>query len=343
MAWEHWRRTSSAAVAVLGLLVGRTASAVEPTDSPRFVLDYAAPGACPGREVFLDALHTRTPRPQLVESGDTSAIAIAVRIEATPSSASGQLQLREPDGTAESRNVTSATCAEVVSALALVAAVMLDPDALSGPVAPVEPSPPPPAPVVPPPGPRPPPSPPPALSPPSKPTWEISGGAEVGALGGIGPAIAPMGGGFFDVERRVAPFASSARLGVDVARTESDLRRGSHVYEWVAAVARLCPVHVPVPRLPRLRVAPCGELQIGGHRGTTTDVPKPSSSVQLWVAPGVEGLLEWALSSAVSLEIHGGALFPLRRSRFFLAPNSTIFEVPGLSATAAVGLRVRFL
>ena len=96
-------------------------------------------------------------------------------------------------------------------------------------------------------------------------------------------------------------------------------------------------MHVTLPH--RLRLGPCGALQAAGHRGTTRDVRSPTANVSVWLAPVVVGSLEWALNPAVSIELEGGALFPLRRTRFFLAPNSTIFQVPAASGTVSLGVR----
>jgi hypothetical protein len=173
-------------------------------------------------------------------------------------------------------------------------------------------------------------------------------GFELGALGGIGPSLAPMGGALIDGE--LAPRATrfpallltpALRISADVAMTSSDLLVGSQRYQWFGGSVRLCPLHIPLP-LAHLRIAPCGALQLGVHHGTTEDVPAPTSNVRLRVAPVVGGSLEWAVSSSLAFELQGGAFFPLRRSRFFLAPNTTIFEVPVASGTATLTLRVRF-
>jgi hypothetical protein len=332
------------------LLASHLAHAGE-AENPRFRLVFSAPPQCPDRAAFLAAIHARTPRPHLVEDDDGSAISLRVAIEtAGDLSASGRLELREPDGTEETRSVTSRTCAEVTDALALVAAVMLDPEARMGPApappAPTgtalpPPAPAPPAPPVPPSPPQPPPAPRPAPLAPRATRWHLWGGAEVGALGGIGPAVAPMGGLFVDVERNARGLASTARLGVDLATTSSALRTGRHTYEWGGATLRICPAYLTLPS--SLRFAPCAGFQVGWHRGTTRDVRSPSTHSDLWLAPTLGGSLEWRASSSVSLELQGGALFPLRQSRFFLAPSSTIFEVPAAAAMGSLGVRVRFL
>jgi hypothetical protein len=287
-------------------------------------------------------VHTRTPRPQLAAPNEPGAIALRIGVETGPGeSASGRLELEEPDGTKESRRVSSRTCNEVVNALALVAAVMLDPEAHSGEVA-AEPATPP-IPVGPPAISPPPPlgrkrqPPPPAPPPP----WGLFGGVDVGVLGGVGPALATTASAFVDLERRWFGSASTARLSVDAARTSSDLRGGTQTYEWLGSTVRLCPLYLALPG--RVRVAPCAALQVAGHRGTTRNVRQPASSRQLWLAPALEGTVEWAVSSSFSVELQAGAVFPIRQSRFYLAPSSTIHEVPTLTIVSSLGVRVRFL
>ncbi|MDF2697037.1 MAG: Autotransporter, partial [Labilithrix sp.] len=185
------------------------------------------------------------------------------------------------------------------------------------------------------------PKPTPAQAPRPPPPWRLFGGADVGLLGGVGPALAPAGAVFVDVERRAHGLSSTARLSVDVARTASDLRGGSHTYEWVGSTLRVCPAYLALPA--RFRVAPCAGFQAAGLRGTTRNVRSPASNLQLWLAPVLSGTVEWEASSSFSLEFQAGAVFPLRQSRFFLAPSSTIHEVPALTVAASLGVRVRFL
>ncbi len=345
------RRIGAASCAV-AMLLARVAHGQEAgpkdADGTRFHLFYQAPAGCPDRGAFAGAIHDRTSRPRLVDD-DATAITLRVVIEARPEGASGRLVLRDPDGTEETRSVASRTCGEVSDALALVAAVMLDPDARTNnepprkpEQKPPEPAPPPASSQAPPPkpaGPRPTPALP-RVEP--KARWIFAAGLELGIASGIGPAIAPKGGAFGDVERRwPTGLTSSLRVSLDAAATSSALRSGSQTYEWLGATVRLCPAHFELPA--HLRVAPCAGLQTAGHRGTTRDVRSPTARTELWLAPVASGTVDWAVTPAVSLEVQGGILLPLRRSRYFLAPASTIFEVPVAAATAGVGVRVRFL
>lgn len=278
----------------------------------------------------------------------SEAISFRVAIEGGATSTSGQLDVREPGGATQQRSVSSRTCGEVAKALALVAALILDPDARTSDAEtppfpespPVPPAPPPLAPARPPPRSAPSPAPPAATLAPH--AWRIAAGGELGAIGGIGPDLAPMGGAFIDVGLRTRRLLAPAfRLTVDLAATGNDLRSGSQSYWWLAWTLRGCPIHVVLPA--RFRLGPCVGLQIGVHHGVTSDVANPTSHSDLWLAPLAEGTLEWAATPKITVELRGGGLVPLRRTRFFLAPNTTLYEVPPVAGTFGLSFRVTFL
>jgi hypothetical protein len=355
--------TATVVMAVLLLGTASSVRAAEPEGTP-FRLEYEASAACPDRDAFVREILARTTRPRLVTGDDARAIAMRVVIETkNDASSSGRLDVREPDGTSETRSVTSRTCSEVAAGLALVAALVLDPDArtdaeptrpLPEPVpstdAPTTTRPTRPTPPTTPTTPTTPPSPSDrsvARTPlplPAPESWtRATAGAQVGFLGGIGPALAPMIGAFIDLEHKWRRGPSSAvRLGFDVAQTQSGLAQdGTQAYEWFGGSVRLCPLYVALSQ--HWRAAPCAAMQIAAHRATAQRVPNPTSSTDAWLAPAAIATLEWAISREIGLELHGGALFPLLRSRYFLAPNTTIFEVPAVAPTAGFALRVRIL
>lgn len=110
------------------------------------------PGAtCPSGDPFATQLLRRTDRIREA-AGDESAVVFRLEVEPGKDHASGRLTVREPDGSETEREVVGASCQEVVSAMVLIAAVLLDPNASLEPLAP--PSPPPPKPPSPPPPPR---------------------------------------------------------------------------------------------------------------------------------------------------------------------------------------------
>jgi hypothetical protein len=331
-------RGASVLFVILAMLVPSFASAEEETP---FHLSYEAPAACPDRSAFLAAVRARTARARLVSEHEP-AISFTAIVESTGSDAVGHLEVREPEpdsAAVQRRSLSSRTCVEVVKALALVVALLLDPDARTGDPAPLDEPAPPPPPALPKrledkPSPRPTPH-----------SEALAAGAEVGMVGGIGPALAPVVGAFVDLELErtgatMLRFEPSFRLGADFGTTSSDLPAGAQRYWWLAGALRVCPLRlVPVEGL---RLAPCGGIQVGAHHGSTREVPNPTSSADLWVAPTFGASFDWRLSQTVSLELWGGGAAPLIRTRFFLAPNTTIFEVPAVSGGGGIALRARF-
>ncbi|MDF2694321.1 MAG: Autotransporter [Labilithrix sp.] len=336
-----------AAVLVVALAPSARADPLE-TTGPRFHLAYAAPGGCPDRAAFLSALHARTKRARLAADGET-AIDLSIAIETGPESVIGHLEVREPGGSHQRRSLSNDRCIDVVEGLALVVALLLDPDAGLGDLpalSPVQPEAGPPAPVAAstttttgrsaPPEQRE------RSTPPPRP-FALAVGGELGAMGGVAPVLAPVAGAFVDLD--TAPgrsgMAPSFRLGLDFAAASSDAPAGRQSYGWLGATARGCPVRVMLA--PSLSAAPCAAFAIGAHHATTSGVPSPTASTTPWIAAVAGANLQWAVTPALVVELQGGAVFPILRRRFFLAdPDTTIFEVPVASGTGSVTGRWRF-
>jgi hypothetical protein len=88
-------------------------------------LTYRAAGDCPAEARFVDAVQRRTARWQIV--AEEHARAFDVDVSAGGSRSRGVLRITAPDGTVTRRAVAGASCAEVVSALALMTALAIDP------------------------------------------------------------------------------------------------------------------------------------------------------------------------------------------------------------------------
>lgn len=327
----------------------RSARAEAPVDdgsSPPFQLSYEAPpGQCPNAHAFLGAIRARTERARLAAPGDESAVSIAVRIGASPGApVAGRLEIREPDGTRQERAVESATCDEVAKALALVVALYLDPDAT---IAPEPPAPPPPPPTPPRRSAEPPP---PAPPPPARGyAVGIGAGAAVGLLGGLAPAVAPLGRLFGEVTvarpnegsgglaSRLRP---SARLSFDAATATGDVAAGTQRYFLFAGSLRLCPLDVRAEGT--LHLGPCGGLQGGVHRGVSEGVPNARAQDKPWLAPSATVHASLSVAERVTVELEAGAVFPLVHTRFFLGPDVTLWKVPAVTGTANAAMTVWF-
>lgn len=118
----HPRRLVAAAV-LTGALAGADARA----DVQPLRISYEAHEGCPGAETFLRELTLRTSRARAATPGE-AALEVLVRLTRSEGATRGRITLGAGEG-ARVREVDGATCAEVVAALALIAALRVDPTA----------------------------------------------------------------------------------------------------------------------------------------------------------------------------------------------------------------------
>lgn len=120
-----WAALAAGALARVPGLLGSTAAA-EPLEPIRIVYD-AGPG-CPSSSDLEAEVRARTSRARLA-GPDERARGFAIRIVQARDGFRGRLDVREPDGALSTREVSGESCAEVASALALVMALAVDPQA----------------------------------------------------------------------------------------------------------------------------------------------------------------------------------------------------------------------
>jgi len=120
------RRVGVLSGAAIGLVIFVTTLRARAQSSVPIRLDYVAPGSCPDRGAFASQLATRTRRLQIV-SGDTRAQVLTVRVGPRGTRFVGHLTIGDSGGGASERDVEGRSCAEVVTALALIGALVLDP------------------------------------------------------------------------------------------------------------------------------------------------------------------------------------------------------------------------
>lgn len=97
-------------------------------ESERVPIQFEAPKGCSDETVFLRALKKRTKRFELVSEPHTTRWFMAT-IRRSGSSVLGQLEIRGSDSAGSVRNVAGKTCDEVAAALALMAALAIEPNA----------------------------------------------------------------------------------------------------------------------------------------------------------------------------------------------------------------------
>jgi hypothetical protein len=298
-----------------------------------FRLDYWEASHCAARAEFSWQLQARTHRLRRAYPGE-QALVLTVRLSITGDQVDGLVVLREPDGRTTMRHVSGETCSEVVAALALVTAVMVDPEALTEPVIrkasgrhikPV-----PSAPPAPPPEPRP---------------WRF------GLLGGtsLQTAAAPEPLLVHAAEIEVLPAPGwlpepALTLSLHGGRSgQIQAHGGQAEFAWTSGRLVACPTRWPARAPAAFR--PCLSLDVGALRGTGSGVGNPASRGALWLAPG--GVIRWEflVGNWLVVVADGGTLFPLVRTRFYFGPSAdkgTVYRTPVAGLTAGVRAGVRF-
>jgi hypothetical protein len=347
-----------AAFALLFGLFLSTPSAL--ADQESVSLDFRASAGCPNREQFISRVRARTERVRFVDAGSANASGLHVQADYEGDRAVGRLRLG--DGREAERLVTGKTCPDVISALALIAAVAIDPTAISDPsesVAAIAPSASIPEPesqargveAQAPPSPETP-----AAGPASHAPLPWFGGA--GARGeisrGFGPRTITLAGAsvFGEVGLDLGgSWRSAARLAALLEQSPTvvpDQMPDSAAATFTLLAGRLsiCPVEFS-PR-PSFRVRPCAELELGQLTGKGRPVANGAvtslhSGTMTRVAVGqtLQGRIR--LASRVWLELEMALREPLLRQNFvFHDPDVTVTSAPVVELGGALGLGLLF-
>jgi hypothetical protein len=345
---------------VLGGIVLVAASVVADSPVPVHVV-YSAAGGCPSEASFVNQLRTRTARVRPV-ADDGRALVLLVRAGRAGARFVGSLALRGSDGTETHREIEAATCDEVVSGLALIAAVAVDPAILA------------------------PTNPPAAIagsdaamseasanpgaedsaaasetaadagpaneaarsevrseiaSTPSA-AWHFGAGAGVGVFDAPAPTLLLVVPLFAVVDAPADDwFSPSARLRVE----RGAWSLGSTPSQPTVAIALtsgsldLCPVAV---RVAPLRFEPCVRVQGGALDVSGLNVTPSRTSTRLWLAAGAVARARWLTWGRLSLEGEMAAVAPLIRDRFYTEPATTVYRPPVLGWAASAGAGVFF-
>jgi hypothetical protein len=350
------------------LLLAAAAAAAQDAVEPVHI-EFHAPSGCPGEAAFLAQVHARTSKVRGAAAGER-ARTFTITVTRRASGILGQLKIEDPPAPPALREVSGEDCGEIVSALALITALAVDPHASTAPQTSLSTTPTP-APVAEPPAaeapvsaapagspPLPPYAPPPpwlgpiamplpALLPPLRSAaapsrWRLSSGLQIAAISAVAPGIIPGVDGFIDVEQRAASvFSPSFRVSVFWA-TGGGIRVGpvfSNFY-WLAGRLEGCPLQIrPVASV---RLSPCGLIDAGRLQAEGGGRVASAIRVRPWVAPGVLGRLRWEIVDPLLVEVEAGAFFPLVRDTFFIEPGIDVHRAPPVGGSLAAGVGVHF-
>ncbi|HVW27845.1 MAG TPA: hypothetical protein VHC69_20910 [Polyangiaceae bacterium] len=252
--------------------------------------------------------------------GGEAARTFSVVVEQAGAGYRAALDVVDVAGAVNRREVDGADCAEVVSAVALVAALAVDPAAGASPsgaapvtVAPEATATPPPiaanAPPAPPvvpalrepaPEPRP--------SSPVRYRWSVGGGGEVRFA--VVPAVALGGAIHIDVAPTTGVFVPSFRLSAHAVTTRVERTGITADLTWWSSRWDVCPLRAAASPLV---VEACGVLDLGALTTSGGGVERPSNATRFWGAAGFSPRLRWAATPSVELSFESALEFPFRR------------------------------
>lgn len=287
-------------------------------------LDYAAAAPCRDEAVFWAQLVRRSP--DLVRAASDRRLTVQLRPDAEAGGFVGVLVLETLAGRSDARIVRGKDCTEVQTALALLAALTIAPQARETelePMAAQQSAP---------------------LRSPARRRPLLIAIALLGAgvQGGAVPAWSPsliLASRFF-APQRVA--FSDFGLGLRFSRGPTlSTRAGSAEISVLTLSASLCALHWT--RQDWRLGLPCVGLDGGILRGTGSDIARPGSDWATYAAVHAAAHARWRVIGPLFLLAHGALEIPLSRHRFeFNRPKSAIFQVKSVGFQGHTGLALEF-
>jgi hypothetical protein len=303
-----------------------------------FRLEFWAEGRCPDAVEFARQIQTRAPRLRLAE-GAEPALGFYAELVEHDGAASGRLTARSADGREVVREVRGPTCADVATALALIAALAADPNQPvehetaetklarpptlrhlmdDGATALVEPD-------------------------PATQRWTFGIGGGVGFESTIAPNPGYSLGIAFDAESYPGsawrPLLSLSAMRAVASTTET--RTSSVSFDWVTFRLAVCPVRWPEET--PLFIRPCAFLDAGFLGADVERDARSRARTHPWAAVGGFLRTEALVGEVMSFQLDGGVTVPLVRSSFSAGDDQpTAFQVPGSGILGRIGLSYRF-
>jgi hypothetical protein len=339
------RWTSQPCISVIAFLVVVGFSARARGDEEPIDLVYQTYESCPSERQFLAMVVGRAAK-NLVASERARSRKFYVTVAPHHGGTIGRLEIWSGTDKA-SREVTGANCSEVVSALALFTALVIDPSASTEPPKPPEESA---RPIEP----KRPPAPPPPIEPDTRPPPRpdrrrmdevLTGVRLVGEGGFTGGSALPntaRGGGFF-AQWRTPSFGAYRASGTYFTPVDTD--RSS--FRFLAGRLDGCPVQLNLGRL--VVFEPCLAVELGAVSASAKAATglAPSSERRWWVAGGLLGRARFAPFRWIFAELEGGASVPFTRYVFLLGTETDIrgevHRVPAVGWVLGLGLGARIL
>ncbi len=291
-------------------------------------IDYEAPSPCPGADAFADAVRSRTGR---------EPPGARVKITRSDGAYSGVVAVEQGGRVSAPRNVTSASCADVVEALAVVVSVAIEEERA---VAEVRPE---------------------AARPEAARSDAAHPEAERAATAKAPPSRRLVWGLGAGAEAAwIADAVPSVRVVAEVARTHEggrgprlrlagsrtldgsrEVREGRAELTLTKASLELCPVEVRPTKALALRPCAGAEAGILDVAGSGASLVRARERSRPWAAVSLLGGAE-VTSGRVSLGLEAGAALPLVREAFFFEPDAAVWMAPRVAVLSRITAMVRF-
>jgi hypothetical protein len=344
-----------------------------------FTVTYKAFDGCPDRAAFIRGVQSRSRLAKPVGAAEQPDIVFAVELKAvSKKKVTGKLLITQGI-TASDRSVTGVSCLEVSTALALIAALSIDPEAANVVVPEPLPLPPDwsgppilgsqpalitgPAPVIVPswmpplewrPALIPPPSdldliplplPVDPFAPAKLPGLEVGFGARM--ILDVGPAPTPLVGGAAQVElREVGPLTWSIRAELSYTVTAeasaSESLPASIRGDYRMLRGRFIGCIPGWSPAPWVRLWPCASVGGGGEWAEYTRAASQVGSAGPWLETGLAGRVELAPLPWLAIEVQAGPALALVRSKFKAGDSLTVFEPSPAGFGLATGVSAAF-
>ncbi len=316
---------------VVCVVLAWSPSALAAPPGQPFRLEYWAEGHCPDAIEFARQIQTRAPRLRPAEA-DEPALGFYAELVERGGAATGRLTARTPDGREVAREVRGPTCDDVVTALALIAALAADPSqAVAAPatgVVRVQPAAParhrvrddlpveelePPDPAL---------------------RWTFGVGGGLSFDSSIAPSPGYGLGVEFDAEGKGGS-ALRPLFGL------SAIRAGDASFTWLAFRGTVCPLRLP--EATPLFIRPCLFLDAGVLQGNVSLAGTSRDESKSWFAAGGFVRVEALADEVLSFQLDGGVTAALKRDTFDAGSgDGNAFRVPPSGILGRIGLSYRF-
>ena len=291
-------------------------------------LEVVTAAGCPSPQSVEEEIRWRAPGANLV-AGAAQRLRIVIVAEGAGYVAT--LTYERPDQASEPRQLRANRCDDLAGAVALIAAMTVDPDAVTGAMEPLES---PPKPLEP------------ALTPPTEPApplrqpvgrGEPNVAVTVGAQLAFGTAPRRLPQLAVAVERRLTG-RWSVELGTTVGYVATAASGEQAASVFVAALAnpRGC------GRASRVVEAQgCAGLAIGWLRASVQDQPRATAADRLWMAVTARVAIRYPAAGRWFAQVSADLAAPLTRDEFVVTPGTLVHQPAALvpSVGLALGLR----